>query len=45
LLKYTVVQSVAAQRAGSLAVGRAAQERFADVFTLGLRTMRRVHLR
>ncbi len=44
LLKFTVVQSVAEQRAGSLAAGRRAQQRFADLFSRGLMTFRRSRL-
>ncbi len=45
LLKYTVVQSVAEQRAGSLTVGRAAQQRFAGAFSLALVGLRRARVR
>ena len=44
LLKFTVVQSVAEQRAGSLAAGRRAQQRFADLFSRGLMTFRKSRL-
>lgn len=45
LLKYTVVQSVAEQRVGSLAVDRTAQRRFAGLFSGGLIVLRRSGLR
>lgn len=46
LLKYTTVQSVAEQRAGTLGVrGRASQRRFADAFSKGLALLRRSGLR
>ncbi len=45
LLKYTVLQSVAEQRAGSLASGRSAQRRLAGLYSGGLRAWRRSGLR
>lgn len=45
LLKFTVAQSVAEQRAGSLAVGRRAQQRFAGLFSRWLMTFRKARLR
>ena len=44
LLKYTVAQSVAEQRVGSLAAGRTAQERFAGLFSQGLMVLRRARV-
>jgi succinate-semialdehyde dehydrogenase/glutarate-semialdehyde dehydrogenase len=45
LLRFTVVQSVAEQRVGTLAAARDAQERFAALFSRGLTALRRARLR
>ncbi|GAA0345339.1 MAG: succinic semialdehyde dehydrogenase [Micropruina glycogenica] len=45
LLRFTVVQSVAEQRAGSLAAARDAQEKFAALFSRGLSALRHARLR
>ncbi|MFT3861601.1 succinic semialdehyde dehydrogenase [Micropruina sp.] len=45
LLRFTVLQSVAEQRAGSLGVARGAQERFAGLFCRALVALRRARLR